>query len=80
MSFRTRRDAATEDTRTVARVRGALEGYKAGGANSVSIAHVLDLLDARGLWSHDPQRHAMAAQPGDVDPLTGCKPTTAPGV
>jgi len=73
MSFSRRRDATADDTRTVARVRGALEGYKAGGANSVSIAHVLDLLDSRGLWSHDPQRRA----PVDGDPLTGCKPATA---
>lgn len=81
-------DQAAEDTRTVARVRGALEGYaQAGPGAAVSVAHVLDLLNPRGLWSLDPEHRkaAKAAEtapgqphPGERDPVTGCLPVTPP--
>lgn len=89
MGFKTRRDQAAEDTQTVARVRGALEGYLAGSgpAVSVSVAHVLDLLNPRGMWSFDRERRAqrLAAEtqpmPADADgdPMTGCRPVSPPG-
>jgi hypothetical protein len=74
-----------EDTETVARVRGALQGYLASGGGqdvSVSVRHVLDLLNPRGMWSVDPDQRGRAAPaeelPADGDPLTGCRPVTAP--
>lgn len=83
MTFR-KRDQAARDAQALARVRGALEGYRDGGADSVSIAHVLDLLNPRGRWSLGPRRPAgMPAPAGGpvpgADPLTGCRPVTAPG-
>lgn len=84
MSLRTRKDQASGDAQAVARVRGALEGYLAshGPDVSVSVRHVLDLLDPDGMWSHDPEYGRAAQQagtgppPADADPLTGCKPVT----
>jgi hypothetical protein len=77
------RDKAAEDARTIARVTGLLEGYAATGANQVSIKHVLDFLDPRGLWSYDPERQKTAQEPlelpAGVDPMTGCRPASAPG-
>jgi hypothetical protein len=85
MLFRARRDAAAEALETVARVRGALQGYAAtapGQDVHVSVAHVLNLLDPRGLWSHDPERRKAARDDpeltGDRDPVTGCRPAVAP--
>lgn len=79
-----RKDQAAQDTQTLARVRGALEGYQAsaGPGASVSVAHVLDLLNPRGMWSLDPGRRkeletTPAAPPPGVDPMTGCRPVTA---
>ena len=81
---RARKDQADQGAQAVERVRGALEGYLAshGPDVSVSVRHVLDLLNPHGMWSHDPE-HGTAAQPAgtgpppaDADPLTGCKPVT----
>lgn len=78
-------DQALEDAQTLARVRGALEGYLAagGGGAAVNVGHVLDLLNPRGLWRHDPERK-KPVKPGDYadqppedyggDPMTGCLP------
>lgn len=86
--IKSRRDQPAEDTRSVERVREALEGYLAehGPKVSVPVAHVLDLLSPRGLWRFDPDRgragtaaeHPAALPPG-IDPITGCRPVTAPG-
>lgn len=85
MGLRTRKDQAAGDTQAVARVCGALEGYLAshGPDVSVSVRHVLDLLNPRGMWAHDPEYGQAAQQeagagpaPADADPLTGCKPVT----
>lgn len=83
MTFGKRRDPAAQDTQTVARVRGALEGYLAAGGPgaSVSVRHLLDLLNPRGMWSLDPERRntqetAPAAPPPGLDPMTGCRPVT----
>jgi hypothetical protein len=79
-----RKDQAGEDARTVARVTDALEGYLGSGAGSVSVAHVLDLLNPRGLWRFDPERGKVPqekprpAPEQDVDPITGCKSAAAP--
>jgi hypothetical protein len=79
-----RKDQAGEDARTIARVQDALLGYAETGAASVSVVHVLDLLNPRGLWSHDPgrgktaQEAPMPVQEQGVDPLTGCRPASAP--
>jgi hypothetical protein len=78
------------NTQTLARVRGALEGYAAtapGQDVNVSVAHVLDLLNPRGLWSMDPQQRREREKPKGpsqelppgYDPITGCRPATAPG-
>jgi len=79
---RRRREQGTEDTESVARVRGALEGYIAanGPGVLVSAQHLLDLLNPRGTWKYDPERrkNSAAAPLGDGDPLTGCRPVTAP--
>jgi hypothetical protein len=81
------RDQALQDTETVARVRGALEGYytSTGAGAMVAVTHMLDLLNPRGMWSLDPQRRHGAGDPPepeaadpDADPLTGCKPVSAP--
>lgn len=92
--MRGRRDRQAEEAwRTVQRVRQALEGYAAtapGQDVHVSVGHVLDLLNPRGLWSLDPERaralreSARAVQDTqpigpDVDPWTGCRPVTAQG-
>lgn len=77
MMRRTRRDPAAEDTQTVERVRGALQSYLAEGGPgaAVSAGHVLDLLNPRGMWAHDPEYGKPAPPPAaDGDPLTGCKP------
>jgi len=75
---------ALENAETIARVRGMLQGYAASGRGQdvhVSVSHVLDLLNPRGLWSLDRQRDARAQDvpvpaPGS-DPMTGCLPVTA---
>lgn len=89
--FRARADQALTDAETIARVRGALQGYQAshGREALVNVAHVLDLLNPRGLWSLDPERRRQQAaeekekgQPQmspTADPITGCEPVTAPG-
>lgn len=86
MSLRNRtRDQASEDTQTVARVRGALEGHlaEAGPDAVVSIRYVLDLLNPRGMWSFDPERRKAqdvpAAADPHADPLTGARWAGAPG-
>ena len=79
--IRRRRLADDESARTVARVRAALAGYAdAGPGAMVSVRHVLDLLDPRGMWSYDPQqrREKRLAADGDLDPVTGSRPVTAP--
>lgn len=78
MGFKARRNQAAEDTETVARVRGTLETYLAQGGRDtmVSVPHVLDLLDPRGLWQFDPERRKAAPAPvqaGEGDPLTGAR-------
>jgi hypothetical protein len=86
MRSRIRTDAGTQDGQTVTRVRTALEGYAAEGGPgaSVSVAHVLDLLDPRGMWSFDPEHAARDTPPQGVrdpnrDPLTGAMWAGAPG-
>jgi hypothetical protein len=80
-----KRDQDGEAVRTVARLQGALEGYlAAGGGNDVSVsaAHLLDLINPRGMWSLDPERRrqqAAVGPPPGSDPLTGCLPVTHPG-
>jgi hypothetical protein len=83
---RTRRDPATEDAQTVARVRETLGGYLAEGGPgaAVSVGHVLDLLNPRGMWSYDPDYRKAQSAPAtgadpQGDPLTGCRPVTPPG-
>jgi hypothetical protein len=89
MRLGSRPDLAAQDMQTLARVRGALEGYAAtapGKDVHVSVAHVLDLLNPRGMWSLDPQRRKQEKPEGQppeeqfpgADPLTGCRPATAP--
>lgn len=91
MSLRTKISAqAAEDARTVERVRARLEGYlqEGGPGSAVNVAHVLDLLNPRGLWRFDPVSRGKTAQ-NDVkpqpeagqdpssyggDPITGCLP------
>jgi hypothetical protein len=76
-------DQALANAESIARVRGALSGYRAshGKDAMVSVAHVLDLLNPRGLWSLDPQRgkdqppEPQQLPPG-ADPITGCMPVT----
>jgi len=79
--IRKRADQAAASTEALARVRGALQGYQAAGAESVSIAHVLDLMNDRGMWSLDPERRrqspGQAVSEVGADPLTGCRPATA---
>ena len=81
-----RRDEDLVNAETIARVRGALSGYREshGRDAMVSVAHVLDLLNPRGLWSLDPQRRKGEPEkpqpPQDtpagveLDPITGCRP------
>jgi hypothetical protein len=83
---RTRRDPAAEDTQTVERVRDALEGYlaAAGPDASVSVKHVLGLLDPRGLWRFDPEHRKPGREPATEtvplgDPLTGARWAGPPG-
>lgn len=87
MKFSAKSDQAAVNTETLARVRGALQGYRAshGKDAMVSVAHVLDLLSPRGLWSLDPERSPDNDQPREAaqippgaDPVTGCMPVTAP--
>jgi hypothetical protein len=84
VGYKARRNASGEDAQTVARTRDALEGYlaAAGQDASVSVKHVLDLLDPRGLWRFDPERRkpAPAEGPGPLaDPLTGARWPGPPG-
>jgi hypothetical protein len=91
MGFKTRiKDQAEQDITAAARVRDALEGYLAshGPEVKVSVTHVLDLLNPRGMWSFDPARRQARQQAAEAppatadaaggDPLTGCKPVSAP--
>lgn len=92
MRLGARSDLAEVNTQTLARVRGALEGYKAtapGQDVHVSVAHVLDLLNPRGIWSLDPENRRKQQQenpkdrspeelPPGYDPMTGCRPASAP--
>jgi hypothetical protein len=82
MRTRVRRDPAAGDAQTIARVRVALEGYLAEGGPgaAVSVAHLLDLLNPRGMWSYDPE-HGKGAprQMWDADPLTGARWAGPPG-
>jgi hypothetical protein len=81
-----RRDPGTEDAATVERVRGVLGGYAAEGGPgaSVSVAHILDLLNPRGMWRFDPEYAAQrdtpppAGRDPNADPLTGCRSAAAP--
>lgn len=80
--MRKRPGSASEAEQTVARVRGVLEGYqeREGRDMAVSISHVLDLLDPRGLWSLDPAYRKVAREQAastGADPMTGCLPVTA---
>lgn len=86
MRSRLRGDPNTQDAQTLTRVRGALEGYAAEGGPgaSVSVAHVLDLLNPRGMWKFDPEHTARDAPPPGgrdphADPLTGARWAGAPG-
>jgi hypothetical protein len=81
MRSRVRRDPAAEDTQTVARVRGALEGYLAetGPDGMVLIRNVIDLLNPRGMWKFDPEHGKAAPQIRDADPLTGARWAGPPG-
>lgn len=86
MRSRIRRDPAAEDAQTVERVRGALQGHLAEGGpgSAVSVAYVLDLLNPRGMWTHDPEHTVRDAVPQGVrdphaDPLTGARWAGAPG-
>lgn len=87
MRSRIRRDPSTEDAQTVERVRDALQGHLAEGGpgSAVSVAYVLDLLNPRGMWTHDPERAAQrdAVPQGGrdplADPLTGARWAGAPG-
>jgi hypothetical protein len=82
MRSRLRRDPAAEGAQTVDRVRVALEGYLAEGGPgaAVSVGHVLDLLNPRGMWSFDPEHgKASPPPPGDADPLTGARWAGPPG-
>ena len=81
MRGRGRRDPAAEDTQTVERVRSALEGYLAEGGPgaAVSVRHVLDLLNPRGMWTFDPEHGKPAPQAGNADPLTGARWAGPPG-
>jgi hypothetical protein len=78
-----RRDPAAEDAQAVERVRAALGRYLAEGGPgaAVSVAHVLDLLNPRGMWSYDRERgNTMPPRPaGDADPLTGARWAGPPG-
>lgn len=84
--MRVRRPESGEDAATVARVRGYLQAYLNEGAESVSVKHVLDLLNPRGLWLLDRapesaekgQPQVRVAEPA-TDPLTGCLPVTPTG-
>lgn len=84
MVLRDKRKQASEDARTVARVRNALEAQWSQGAESVPVAVMLDLLNPQGTWSREPERGRddvtapPPAPPGDVDPLTGCR-SVSPG-
>jgi hypothetical protein len=80
MRGRVRKDLNAEDTQTVERVRGALEGYLAEGGPdaAVSIRHLLDLLNPRGMWAFDPE-HGKAVPQMNADPLTGARWAGPPG-
>jgi hypothetical protein len=84
--MRGRRDPAAEDAQTVERVRAALGGYLAEGGPgaAVSVGHVLDLLNPRGMWSFDPDYRKAQSAPTTAadpnrDPLTGARWAGAPG-
>lgn len=79
-------DQRQQDAETVARVRVALQSAYAvtGPGGMISVQHVLDLLDPRGLWSLDPARRRELdvkkdqpqGLPPGADPMTGCLPVT----
>lgn len=80
---RQRDDHECEYREAAARVRIELTQLQAlhGNTIQVSSALVLDLLNPRGMWRFiDKPTEPMAEVPGDedLDPLTGCKPVTAP--
>lgn len=84
----TGRAQAEEDHETIMRVRATMDGYLAshGDDAMVSVKHVRDLLDPRGLWKFDrPQPSETPKGPPAeddlalADPMTGCLPVTAPG-
>lgn len=69
---------------TLARVRERLEMHldiarTAGGKDaSVSVRHVLDLLNPSGIWRlvRDEKVPGQPELPGNIDPMTGCLPVT----
>lgn len=84
------RAQADEDHETIMRVRATMDAYLAshGEAAMVSVKHVRDLLDPRGLWTFDrnkpQQQETPKGPPAEddlslADPMTGCLPVTAPG-
>jgi hypothetical protein len=86
MRSRIRRDPATEDAQTVERLRAALGSYLAEGGPgaAVSVGHILDLLNPRGMWSYDPDYRKARSTPAAgtdpyKDPLTGARWAGAPG-
>jgi hypothetical protein len=81
-----RRDQAAEDARTIARVRGALEGCLSAGTETVPVGYVLGLLGPDGPWRQAPGQHeaqgeatpasAARASSSGIDPITGCRSVT----
>lgn len=86
--FSRQRDQAAQDAETIDRLHAALEDYFAatGPGAMVSVSHVMDLLNPRGMWSLQPRKRTPP-EPGPAvqqpvpgtDPITGCKPVTPPG-
>jgi hypothetical protein len=65
----------------VTRVRIELEQLQAMHGRNVLVnsAKVLDLLNPSGMWRYiDEDTGPLETVSEDVDPLTGCKPVTAP--
>lgn len=83
-------EQAATDRETVVRVQATMDAYLAshGKDAMVSVMHVRDLLNPRGLWKFDPE-HGRQPEPDvqkgppegispTADPITGCEPVTAP--